>query len=242
MKTYSLTNPPQRGADLIPLQSALKTDKFYSGSVDGIFSAETARACKSAKYRLGYPIKSVDMTGGQQLLDYLTGKQQLPLAYQLRRHTRGYGITAEDKLRAQIIAYARWGVKNEPVIHYAQIRPMPLNQRLPMWTDCSGFATLCYYLAKGPDPNGMKFDGYGYTGTMLDHGQFIYLAEAKIADLVIWGESPGHHVALISNVDNSTDPLIIGMGNENQPKEYRMSTENAAQGGRPWHIKRYINV
>jgi len=42
-------------------------------------------------------------------------------------------------LRAKIGAAARWGIANEPRIHYGEIRPMPLARALPLTTDCSGF-------------------------------------------------------------------------------------------------------
>ena len=55
-------------------------------------------------------------------------------------------------------------------IHYRESRPIPALDRprsLPLETDCSGFATLCYSWAGAPDPNGNGFSGEGYTGTML---------------------------------------------------------------------------
>src|SRR6201981_1984334 len=64
-------------------------------------------------------------------------------------------------VRGRIVAAARWGIRNEPRIHYGLIRPFPLTRALPLTTDCSGFATLCYYLAGAPDPNGRDYDGTG---------------------------------------------------------------------------------
>ena len=62
-------------------------------------------------------------------------------------------------MRAKIVAAARWGIEHEPQIHYAEARPFPLTRALPLTTDCSGFVTLCYFLAGAPDPNGLDYSG-----------------------------------------------------------------------------------
>jgi len=54
-------------------------------------------------------------------------------------------------VRQKIVAAARWGIENEPRIHYGEVRPMPLGRTLPLTTDCSGFVTICYFLAGAPD-------------------------------------------------------------------------------------------
>ena len=43
---------------------------------------------------------------------------------------------------------------------------MPLGRALPLTTDCSGFVTVCYFLAGAPDPNGPRLQtAAGWTGT-----------------------------------------------------------------------------
>lgn len=56
--------------------------------------------------------------------------------------------TAEDveSWASGVVAIANWGVAHEPQIGYERSRPIDgLNQphKLPLQTDCSGFATLC---------------------------------------------------------------------------------------------------
>jgi hypothetical protein len=216
---------------------------LYGGLVDGIFGAGTGLACKHAKWRLGYPSRACVETGGQQLMDYLTGAEHLPLAYSIRRRARGFGITREDVVRAKIVTWARWGVANEPRIHYSMG-----GQRddwlahsagtLPLTTDCSGFVTACYRWAGAPDPSGLGYRYVGYTGTLLDHGTTIPLYQAKPADVVIWGSFPGHHTALIVDVKNASDPLLVSHGFEGGPNLERLSAETAAQR-RSYVIKRY---
>lgn len=66
--------------------------------------------------------------------------------------------------------------KHRP-FRYIETRPYPDELRL-FWehgSDCSGTSTGGYHYAylfhkDTPDPNGLHFDGYGYTGTMLNHG------------------------------------------------------------------------
>lgn len=236
MKTYSLTNPLMHGPDLKPLQKALKADKFYGGPIDGIFGAGTGDACKTAKKHLGYPLAACVETGGQTLLDYLNGTKPLPVAYKLRRRARGYGVTVEERQRAAIVKWARWGIDHEPEIRYAQIRPIPHTAQLPLTTDCSGFVTLCFQLAGAPDPNGLRYNGQGWTGTLLSHLQTIPLWQAKPADLVVWGWYPGHHTAIL--LESGVDPLIASHGAENGPLLERLSVETAAQR-RNYVIKRY---
>lgn len=236
MRTFALTNPPQHGAELKPLQKALKAAKFYDGPVDGVFGAATGKACKRAKWHLGYPLKACVETGGQTLLDYLTGTMGLPLPFRVRRHQRGFGRTPKERVREQIVSWALKGVASTAQIHYAQIRPIPHTWRLPMTTDCSGFVTLCYQLAGAPDPNGQRYSGQGWTGTLLDHGISVPLSKAQTGDLVIWGANPGHHVAVI--VAPGGDPEIVSHGSEAGPIKETVSGETRAQA-RPYVIHRY---
>lgn len=246
METYHLSNPLQHNPEVKHLQLALKAGNFYNGPIDGTFGQGTAMACKRAKFNLGYPDAFVLPIGGQQLFNYLTGAKGLPLAYQIRRHKRGAGLSKNDKLRQAIVANAVWGVRNEPNIHYTQdsrrddaLHGKP--ETLPLYTDCSGFATLCYKWAGGPDPNGYNFRLLGFTGSMLDHGVTIPLHDARPADLVIWGGFPGHHVASIHDMENPVDPLLISHGQESGPNYVRLSIETRAQN-RPFVVKRYIGI
>jgi len=129
-------------------------------------------------------------------------------------------------LRTEIVAAARWGIRNEPRIHYAPVRPMPLTRTLPLSTDCSGFVTLCYYLAGAPDPNGLDYDGQGYTGTLLRTMSSVAQDWIEPGDLVVWGAYPGHLVALVLAPG---DPLLCSHGRERGPLPVRFSDESRVQ-------------
>jgi cell wall-associated NlpC family hydrolase len=123
--------------------------------------------------------------------------------------------------RARIVAAARWGIDNEPRIHYGQTRPFPLSRRLPLTTDCSGFVTLCYFLAGAPDPNGLEYSGEGWTGTMLD--RLDATKTLRPGDIVVWGAYPGHHCALV--LETGPDPLLCSHGQEHGPLAIRYRDE-----------------
>jgi hypothetical protein len=126
--------------------------------------------------------------------------------------------------RAGIVKWARgWGVANEPQIHYRETRPMPLTATLPLTTDCSGFVTLCYFLAGAPDPNGLGYNGQGYTRTLLAHGKHIPLAQVKPGDVIVYGPGAGWHTALI--VEAGPDPLTVSHGQEKGPELVRVSQD-----------------
>jgi cell wall-associated NlpC family hydrolase len=124
-------------------------------------------------------------------------------------------------LRPKIVAAARWGIANEPRIHYGQVRPIPFGRRLPLTTDCSGFVTVCYYLAGAPDPNGLGYSGQGWTGTLLDH--LPVAGVLRRGDIVVWGAYPGRHCALV--LEPGDDPLLCSHGQERGPVAVRYSDE-----------------
>lgn len=130
-------------------------------------------------------------------------------------------------VRRRIVAAARWGIRNEPRIHYAEVRPFPLTRRLPLTTDCSGFATLCYFLADAPDPNGSYYDGTGWTGTLMEAMENIDRHAVLAGDIVVFGDYPGHHCAIV--LEPGDDPLLASHGQERGPIEIRFSTESRYQ-------------
>lgn len=144
-----------------------------------------------------------------------------------RRFGRVKVQTITPTTRERIVTWARWGVTNEPRIHYTEDKRRDdwlitsPHQTLPLSTDCSGFATLCYCLAGAPDPNGLAYKTLGYTGTMLDHGRQV--ERPQPGDLVVYGGGTGHHVAVV--VEAGADPLTVSHGQEAGPLYIRVSEE-----------------
>jgi hypothetical protein len=107
--------------------------------------------------------------------------------------------------RQLIVAAAEKALKLGPSVYfYRQSRPMPAslfpaaNVSGPgiVQLDCSAFATLVYRAAQAPDPNGLGYNGSGYTGTLIANGKRT--SDPQPGDLVFYGPgqgaggSPGH--------------------------------------------------
>jgi NlpC/P60 family len=124
-------------------------------------------------------------------------------------------------VRNLIVAQARQGVADRAHFVYKETRPMPLTWQFPITTDCSGFVTLCYKLAGAADPNGLRYNGEGYTGTLLTHGRLITLAEVLPGDVIVYGPGNGWHTAIV--VVGGADPLTVSMGQQGDPSYVHVS-------------------
>lgn len=64
-------------------------------------------------------------------------------------------------------------------------------------SDCSSWFTSVYWTCNMPDPNGTNW-GWGYTGTLVEHGIEISREEARHTPgaAVIYGTGVGHHVEM----------------------------------------------
>jgi hypothetical protein len=233
MRTLQLTNPYMAGNDVLLAQQVLLQNSFQAfnpGTPDGQYGPATANATRQAKWALGFPDKQCDTVFGHKLFAYLRGEAPLPADFEARRAKRGRDLAQAGSLRDAIVGHAKWGVANEPQIHYQQLRPMDgigQPRKLPLQTDCSGFVTLCYAWAGAPDPNGTRFNGQGYTGTLLQHCNHIAQSAAQNADMVVWGPPPGHHVAIV--IEAGPDPLLASHGQEKGPVAIRFSVETKYQ-------------
>lgn len=136
-------------------------------------------------------------------------------------------------IRENIRDNALWGADNEGEIHYDQgghrYDALWNPQGLPLYTDCSGFATLCYAWAGAPDPNGLGYNHSGFTGTMLWHLPEIPIEQAQMGDLIVYGDGTGDHVVII--VEPGQDPLCVSHGQERGPFRIRHSAEIRAHSG-----------
>lgn len=118
--------------------------------------------------------------------------------------------------RDELVKLAQWCHDSRNWIHYAQDRPIPLHmplKHLPFTTDCSGIVTILCKWVGCPDPNGMNYDGSGYTGTMLDHLPDIGFHQSWRGDLAIFGPGTGDHVVmLLEGGARKADPLVMSHG------------------------------
>lgn len=117
-----------------------------------------------------------------------------------------------DTRPQRIVRLAMRGVADAASIHYAQTRPYPSYYHTPMTTDCSGFATLIYKTSGCPDPNAFGYNGYGYTGTMLNHGRAVSPGSPRVGDLIFYGRPVVEHVAIYVGAGK-----VVSHGSEGGP-------------------------
>jgi lysozyme family protein len=238
-RVLQLANPPLKGPDVAKAQQLLKKNPFGSfnaGAPDGEYGSLTAGAVQRAKWELGYPATAGNSTFGPQLEAFLSGKKPLPAAFKKRRLQRLRQGGSEKALRKRIVQWASWGAKNNARIAYSQdgtVRLSALGAKgsLPLATDCSAFATLCYCWAGAPNPNAQgAYDARqpAFTGSMLAHCRRIPKSAAQPGDLVVWTPPGlGQHVCLV--VAGGADPMLISHGDDSGPKRLRFSAEDAYQ-------------
>jgi hypothetical protein len=185
--------------------------------------------------RLGYPRKECRRTYGATLENYLTGRKKPDQAFRARAREYEKRLHSVDGIRQKIVANAKWGVQHAGSIHYQQSRPIDglhNPHKLPLYTDCSGFVTDIYKWAGAPDPNGLAYSGYGYTGSLINHMHSIMRSQLKPADLVAYGYFPGEHVVVFIGND-----MCISQGSEPDPREFTLEGMQGAFSG-PTHYLR----
>lgn len=141
---------------------------------------------------------------------------------------------AETK-RERVVRLAQWGIAHKEQIGYAQIRPIhrwPIGSlpKLPFWSDCSGWVTICYRYAGAADPNGFQFNGSGNTGTLLSHMHHVTAAQVKPGDVVVYGAKTnpyGHHAAVVIGVTSHTAAGIVtsSLGSDRGPMAITVEQE-----------------
>ena len=238
-RVLQLANPHVTGPDVLEAQQLLAKNpygSFDAGKPDGDYGELTAGAVQRAKWELGYPATARDSTFGPQLKAFLSGKKPLPAAFKQRRAQRKKQAGSQQAIRKRIVQFAMWGCKNSAKIAYSQngnVRLACLGKgaTVPLATDCSGFATLCYSWAGAPNPNAAgAYDARqpAFTGSMLGHMRKIPKNAARAGDLVIWTPpGTGQHVCVV--VAGGADPMLVSHGDDSGPKKLRFSAEDAYQ-------------
>ena len=89
--------------------------------------------------------------------------------------------------------------------------------------DCSSHATGAYFWAGAPDPNHRGYDGYGYTGTLIDNPPAS--SPYKVGDLAIYGASSGstEHVVTCTQAGDSGSAWWCSHGSEAAPYAVRLN-------------------
>jgi peptidoglycan hydrolase-like protein with peptidoglycan-binding domain len=134
---------------------------------------------------------------------------------------------ARVQVRGKVVEWAVWGIANRAGFTYDEVRPMPSIANaagtVPWIGDCSAWVTQCFKWAGCPDPNGLDYDGLGFTGTLVAHGTEIPLSEVRAGDVIVYGPGSGVHAAVI--LLGGADPLTSSMGQQGCPCAVRVSQD-----------------
>jgi hypothetical protein len=249
VRDLHLVSPFLRGADIAQLQracNAVSDEKKLRRTlaVDGEYGPNTRDVAKLVAYSLGLRHKHLrPMVHGRidkatqavirnpKLRSQAATSRAKRRIKGIRRHQR-----SNDNVRAKIVANAQWGIANNAAIHYQQSRPIEgLNtpRKLPLFTDCSGFATDCAKWAGARDPNQNGYNGQGYTGTFLTGCRHIAREAARPGDYVVFGLYAGTHVVILLEPGTVPDPHCASHGQESGPSYYPLSVEASAHAGQP---------
>lgn len=152
---------------------------------------------------------------------------------------------ANETQRRHLVRLAQFLSKYADWVNYAEVRPMStaritesqLTQRLEshgtITCDCSESVTLMFRLAGLHDPNGLQYDGEGWTGTMLTHlPHFTDWEKVHAGTLIIFGAYPGTHVVMVTNPDGQ-NPMVYSHGSHADSAIWDLNTERTYHKGEP---------
>jgi hypothetical protein len=194
-----------RGPDVLALQQALRKALAPKSvnSLSGAYGSLTVRDVSAFKAKWS---KDTDgyIAGAlvwSHLDQYIGAQQKRLLARAAVLEAQEAALTKEQQIRRAIVAQAFWSLANNGRYVYTQKRPMPSSWTAPgaeEGIDCSTSVTLDYKAGGAIDPNGLGYNGYGYTGTLWNHGTAT--AAPEPSDLAFYGEMTGgipSHVAIV---------------------------------------------
>jgi hypothetical protein len=139
--------------------------------------------------------------------------------------------TQKETARFLIRRYCERAEDNRSEIHYAQFRPMNHLGRSPsseFTCDCSAFVTGAFYWAEihtkftVSDPNGLKYNRYGYTGTLLAANRTRRVPLDRkffIGDMGLYGTSLSNttHVVICRKEGTIKEAIWTSHGSELAP-------------------------
>lgn len=225
------------------LKNRLNTN-FHAGNVDGHYGDATAAAAKRAKFWFGYPKSECDGACGQVLINLLNGTSKMTAIMKWRRAIRQREAASHNGIRDKMVANARWMIANNPSIHYSQgwLRMAGVHlspHSLPLFTDCSASCTIIAKWSGAPDPNGLGYNGQGYTGTFLTNCIRIPDSAVKRGDFAVFGSGSGHHVAM-ALVDGGSQ--LFNHGTETHPIQIAFALESYGQSANGHYFRGWYRI
>jgi len=193
-----------RGKDVIAVKRALAKAGYLDWQpklFTRLYGPFTVQAVKKFQKAHGLHQTGVyDKTTHKKLAPYfdaygaaLMGTVAIPELPPLRSRILNVATLLHN--RREIVHYTQTARRMQIVRHKMSMRDISTAKAI--YEDCSSSVTGCYYVAGAPDPNGLRYNGTGYTGTLGQHGRSVSLARAKPGDLVFYGRGwPYQHVAM----------------------------------------------
>lgn len=207
-----------RGRDVIAVQRALRHAGFRDKPPTGMYGPGTRKAVR--KFQEKHHLHPDGEYGPETHREMVRWHHFDDYGEWLLAHTK-VGPTKAQVAQRTMRATGFYVVNRRGAIHYTQgpMRMQGVRQKLhppqyPRWEDCSSMATWFTYVAGVPDPNGLGYDGFGYTGTQILHGVEVTRSDAKVGDLVFYGRARNaiSHVAMY--VGNG---MVVSHGSEGGP-------------------------
>lgn len=96
-----------------------------------------------------------------------------------------------ERVREQLMRSCDWALAHYYRWRYEEVRPMAESMRDADVMDCSETVTLLYKDAGCPDPNGLDYDGYGDTTSLMGHAPHIAFSKRKPGALLFYAD-PWH--------------------------------------------------
>lgn len=154
-------------------------------------------------------------------------------------------MSVTNTQRNQMVRIAQLLNQYAPDVDYAQIRPMrtryltlsklrtDLQHNIPITMDCSESVTLICRLSGLKDPNGMMYDGEGYTGDMLAHlPHFTNYDQLHKGSLIVYGTGTGTHVVMVTE-PNGVNPEVYSHGSHASHAIWSLAQEDEYHQGEP---------
>ena len=224
------------GACLTIVQRALKRRGYKKIVAKGYFGSHTRDAIKDIQRRAGLAQtgnigrKVWTILDGVYLNDTDSRAINKYVAAKRAAEERAAAAKARANVVGRIINAGMIMIAHRDVIHYTQSgwRMQGVRGRIhlpsyPTWEDCSSAVTWLYWQAGAPDPNGLSYNGQGFTGTLAAHGWHVSVSDAMPGDLVFYGWAPtfshvgcvmaGHgYSARIFSHGSERGPLYVSIG------------------------------
>lgn len=250
--TYVVKTPPNQGPGIADLQRRLKKRGRYGGKVDGVYGPATGHSVYQTKlldfgyakpdtvvgdlflaYLRGTKKPTAAMLARAKKARAKAGKTPAGATSASTTKKAETAATRDAGMRSKAVHVMQVLLRAEPRVHYRQIRPMTTRSihtldelvsqlRSGISCDCSESSTLIARLSGAKDPNGLGYNGQGYTGTILN-GPAISKSQLRPGDFVVFGGGTGHHVCVV--LAAGSDPLLFSHGQEKGPIPIRLSVE-----------------